>query len=115
MFNNQWLFGERARIDFGSGVPVVSADSRMSTHEGCACISDAQGNLIFYTNGVKVWDAQGAVKIRDLKGDGSSTQSAIIVPDPNPAAADSYYIFTTDGFTSKSEHHLEGIHFNTND
>ena len=113
MINNQWLFGDYARIDFGSGVPVVSNDSKMGTHEGCACISDAQGNLLFYTDGVSVWDGQHQERITGLRGHDSSTQSAIIVPDPG--APGYYYVFTTKGFTSKTEAHLAGVRFNITD
>ena len=53
---NIWYFGEYAGIDFNSGSPVALTNSAMSQYEGCATISDANGNLLFYTNGMTVWN-----------------------------------------------------------
>ena len=54
---NIWYFGYNAGIDFNSGEPVALTNSGMYTWEGCASISDLDGNLLFYTNGKKVWNA----------------------------------------------------------
>ena len=51
---NIWYFGDKAGLDFNSGSPVVLTDSEMTTNEGCATISDNNGNLLFYTNGITV-------------------------------------------------------------
>lgn len=69
----------------------------MNTFEGCASISDEYGTLLFYTNGSTVWDGLHTPQISGLSGNSSSTQSAIIVP--NPANSNQYYIFTADGVT----------------
>jgi len=98
---NNWYFGNRAGIKFNDdGSVSLLDDSRMDTNEGCASISDANGNLLFYTDGRNVWRKNGTkmpnanYPINGLMGDPSSTQSGIIVPkkgDPNI-----YYIFTVD-------------------
>ena len=49
-FNN-WYFGNNAGVSFASGSPVALTNGQLSTTEGCASISDASGNLMFYTNG----------------------------------------------------------------
>jgi hypothetical protein len=93
---NVWYFGSRAGLDFNSGTPVALTDGMMSTSEGCATIADGAGNLLFYTNGVYVWNRthhQMPNGFR-LMGHRSSTQSAIIVP--RPGNNNQYYIFTTD-------------------
>ena len=91
-----WYFGELAGLDFNSGLPVVVTDGQLNTKEGCATISDYQGNLLFYTDGVEVRDNNHNIMPNGtgLLGNSSSTQSAIIVPRPNNA--DQYYIFTVD-------------------
>lgn len=68
----------------------------MSSWEGCASISDTNGNLLFYTNGEKVWNRNHQIMpLGDLLfGNVSSTQSSIIIPQPGIDSI--YYIFTTD-------------------
>lgn len=93
---NIWYFGERAGLDFTSGKPVPLTNSMLSTMEGCATLSDTNGNLLFYTNGVSVWNREHKRMPNGnrLMGHRSSTQSAVIVPRPlNPNI---YYIFTAD-------------------
>ena len=93
---NIWYFGEYAGIDFNTGTPVALTNSAMSQGEGCASISDSAGNLLFYTNGIKVWDKNHLEMPNgnNLLGHNSSTQSAIIVKKPRSSIL--YYIFTTD-------------------
>ncbi len=68
----------------------------MEAGEGCASISDQLGNIIFYTNGVSVWDKNDQVMPngQGLNGHLSSSQSAIIVKQPSNDSI--YYIFTVD-------------------
>ncbi|AWH86756.1 hypothetical protein HYN59_17295 [Flavobacterium album] len=99
---NNWFFGRLAGMRFlDDGSVVALTGGQMDTNEGCSVISDADGNLLFYTDGRNVWD-RNHVKMPNgnynagtgLMGDPSSTQSGIIVPkkgDPNI-----YYIFTVD-------------------
>ncbi|KGO94910.1 T9SS C-terminal target domain-containing protein [Flavobacterium subsaxonicum] len=93
-----WYFGGFAGLDFNSGAPAVLTDNALSTGEGCSTISDANGNLLFYTNGVKIYNKNHQVMANggDLQGSISSSQAAIIVK--KPLAADIYYIFTTQSF-----------------
>ncbi|MEJ2112831.1 MAG: cell surface protein, partial [Flavobacteriaceae bacterium] len=91
-----WYFGSFAGLDFNSGNPVPHVDGKLETHEGCATISDANGNLLFYTDGVTVWDRIHNIMPNGtgLLGHSSSTASAIIIPKPGTTT--SYYIFTVD-------------------
>ncbi len=94
--SNIWYFGRYAGLDFSSGLPVSINNSSMNTGEGCASICDFNGNLLFYTDGVSVWNRQNTKMPNgdSLKGHSSSTQSAVIVKKPgvNPV----YLIFTVD-------------------
>ncbi|MEO8658871.1 MAG: hypothetical protein ABI693_10385 [Bryobacteraceae bacterium] len=58
--------------------------------------------LLFYTDGQTIWDSVGTVRASGLQGNTSSTQSAIIVPDP--ASSSRYYVFTADGVTGGNNH-----------
>lgn len=93
---NQWYFGQMASIDFNSGTAIATGGSAMSTTEGSASMADTAGNLLFYTNGVDVWDANHTLMPNGtgLMGGISATQSALIVP--YPGITDMYFIFTVD-------------------
>ncbi len=110
-----WYFGQYAGLDFNSGAPVVITDGQLNTYEGCATISDSQGNLLFYTDGVTVWDKNHNIMPNGtgLRGNASSTQSAIIVPKPNNL--NQYYIFTVDERNSFSALSTDGIRYTTVD
>lgn len=114
--DNMWYFGDRCALDFNSGVfpptPVIGSLMNFQD-EGSASISDARGNLLFYTDGQNIW-GKNHVKMPNanaditawpffewdslLAGDQSITQSAVIIPfigDTNR-----FYVFSTDGITS---------------
>ena len=78
---NIWHFGYQAGIDFNSGV-AVAIPGYVSTYEGCATICNSAGTLLFATDGVTAYDTNGGIITNGLFGNNSSTQSAIIVPDP---------------------------------
>jgi len=91
-----WFFGEQAGLNFNSGFPSTNLDGLISTTEGCSTISNSVGELIFYTDGITVWNRNHEIMQNGdgLTGDDSSTQSAIIIPKPNSDSI--YYIFTVD-------------------
>ncbi len=93
---NVWYFGANAGIDFNSGTPKAITNGKMFASEGCASICNAEGRLLFYSDGVNVWDSTHKQMPNgdDLKGSASSTQSIVIVP--KPFSTNSYYIFTSD-------------------
>ena len=93
---NQWYFGLGVAVDFNSGSPVSVSGSVCNTSEGSASISDDQGNLLFYTDGVSVWNANNQLMPNGygLMGSYTSSQSALIVPWPGSDSL--YYVFTVD-------------------
>ena len=96
---NIWYFGNGAGLDFNSGSPVALDDGQLNTMEGCSTISDENGDLLFYTDGMVVYDKFHNIMPNGtgLLGHNSSTQSAIIVKQPQSSSI--YYIFTVDGST----------------
>lgn len=90
---NIWYFGQNAGIDFNSGAAVAIGDSQMNTFEGCAAISDRNGQIVFYTDGVNVYDRTHTQIVTNIGGEQDATQSAIVVPFINDETK--YYIFTT--------------------
>jgi gliding motility-associated-like protein len=93
---NIWYFGKFLGLDFNSGTAVPLNDGQLNTIEGVATICDVNGALLFYTDGIKVWNRLHQVMPNGtgLFGNPSSSQSAVIVPkigDPSR-----YYVFTVD-------------------
>ncbi|HOZ88433.1 MAG TPA: hypothetical protein PL029_11785, partial [Bacteroidia bacterium] len=81
---SKWYFGLQAGLDFMTNPPTILTNGAMTTGEGCATISNAAGNLLFYTNGVNIYDQTHNVMANGtgLTGNGSTTQSSIIVKQP---------------------------------
>lgn len=78
-----WIFGNGVHLEFpGGGDPLAlpGVASAFQTNEGCATISDDNGDLLFYTDGSTLWDWNHIPLYFSLGGDSSSTHSAIIVP-----------------------------------
>lgn len=94
--STNWYFGNQAGITFNSGTPIALTNGSLITTEGVASISDNNGNLLFYTDGVTVYNRNHVVMMNGngLFGDVSSTQSAIIVKQPGNTNI--YYVFTSD-------------------
>ncbi|WP_299211097.1 T9SS type B sorting domain-containing protein [uncultured Aquimarina sp.] len=98
---NNWYFGQNAGISFSTTPPTPLTDGNINTLEGCTTISDATGQLLFYTDGRTAWNRNGQVMPNanynggtGLLGDPSSTSSALIVPQPN--VPNRYFIFAVD-------------------
>lgn len=109
-----WYFGENAGLDFSSGEPVADTHGALNTNEGSSSISDKQGNLLFYTDGEKVYDKTHSLMPNgtDLFGNYSSSQSGIIVPNPYNSLI--YYIFTVDA-NDNSPEDIRGLHYSVVD
>ncbi len=106
---NNWYFGYNAGINFDNGTPTAITNGQINTSEGCSSISDASGNLLFYSDGRTVWNRNHQIMGNadyygnsGLHGDPSSTSSALIVP--HPGDKDLYFIFTVD-----EPHHQNAI------
>lgn len=99
--NNIWYFGAQSGLDFNLNpgsptIPSATGNSVMIADEGCSSICDDNGRLLFYTNGVNVYNRNHVLMLNgsSIGGNISAFQSSIIVPYPgNPNL---YYIFTAD-------------------
>jgi gliding motility-associated-like protein len=99
-----WYFGEKAGIDFrnGKAVPLTDQDTMIS-FKSSAVISDSLGNLLFYTDGKRVWNRNFGLmsNASSLVGNPGATQPAVIVPVP--LNLNKYYIFTIDVLIFKTD------------
>jgi gliding motility-associated-like protein len=103
---NVWHFGIGYSLDFNSGSPAQTSGSQMYTFEGSTSYCDADGNLLFYSNGGgrlpasgqdggKIWNKNNQVMydMQGTEGGGwSAAQSSVIVPAPGEPNV--YYLFT---------------------
>ncbi len=98
---NFWYFGDGAGIDFnGDAGPQAVTDGAITAAEGCATVSDDNGDLLFYTNGNVIWDSEHneMANGEDLGGNQLSSQGVLAVAhgvDPSL-----YYIFLSEDQSS---------------
>lgn len=103
-----WIFGDNGGYDW-NGTGSTITNSQISTGEGCASISDANGNLIMYTDGINVWrPGQVAPVFTGMTGHPSSTQSGVIIPKPG---TDDYWIISVDFIGPTAGHLSEMAYF----
>ena len=93
--NSHWYFGDKAGLKFNEETltpSVMSNNYLMETNGGSASISDNDGNLLFYTDGITVWNRNHEVMPNGtgLFGSRTVSQSVIIVPKED----DQFYIFS---------------------
>ncbi|KYG85627.1 hypothetical protein AWW67_14735 [Roseivirga seohaensis] len=99
---NIWYFGNGAGIDFnevdGLAPPPrsITTAHAMNAPEGTSTISDANGQVLFYTNGTTVWNADNGIMPNgtEIGGDSTSTQAVVIVPFEDDETL--FYVFTTE-------------------
>ncbi|MCF8371327.1 MAG: T9SS type A sorting domain-containing protein [Bacteroidales bacterium] len=103
---SNWYFGDQAGVSWctlqANGDPIYLMDGMVDTNEGVATLSDNNCNLLFYTDGIIVWNALHQPMSNSLPtspggtltGDPSSSQSGIIIPKPQDT--NTYYIFSVD-------------------
>jgi len=101
---NNWNFGWNGAITFANGSPAYVPGSQLVTSEGCASISDSSGSLLFYTDGITVYNKNNAIMANGtgLLGNSDATQAALIVK--KPGSFTDYYIFAV-----TNEAHPDGI------
>ena len=104
--NNVWVGGTKSAIDFNSGAAVpFLRDSTLTVNRSNASICDKDGNLLFYTNGYRVYNKNyqlmqngNGLEIGDYEdwGYGYNSLPDGIVIVPMPGDTNRYYIFHGD-------------------
>jgi len=95
---NVWYFGDNIGLDFNYHPPRLLTNGRIQRDssgdsESAASICDTTGRLLFYTDGVTVWNRnhQPMLNGMGLWGSSTSTQTLIV---PVPDSETLFYIFT---------------------
>lgn len=98
--DSSWFFGTQSALSFQTGTAIratiTNTNSSHSFTEGAAVQSSATGQLLFYTNGIHIFNAQQQLtnQSNPMMGNRSAQSGVLIVPDPGNASQ--YYIFTKD-------------------
>jgi gliding motility-associated-like protein len=90
---NIWYFGDKCGLDFNSGEPVSLSVFHQYALRGTASISDSSGNLLFYSNGIDLFNKEYQKMLggEDLKGPHDATQRILFVQ--KPGSDNLYYVF----------------------
>lgn len=108
--NTHWYFGQYATLDFTPGFAsptnVARVNNTVFAFEGSYSYSDNSGNLVFYTDGVNLWDnthtqvnsspifPSAAALTNTVTGLNQMTNSVHgLMGVPFPGAPDEYYLF----------------------
>ncbi|TRW22547.1 T9SS type B sorting domain-containing protein [Flavobacterium zepuense] len=92
--NNIWYFGFNAGLDFNSGTPIPLTDGALFTWDGSTCVSNNDGEILYYSNGVTVFNKNHVIMENGegLMGSESSTQGSLSIKVPG--SVNRYYLFT---------------------
>lgn len=91
---SQWRFGSGAGLDFTNGsAQVVPIAHPMFAFECAGSMADVNGNLLFYTNGLDVYNSSNVI-MPNGAGLGGSMSAAQLVVVGRPGNSDQYYIVT---------------------
>jgi gliding motility-associated-like protein len=78
-YNNTWVFGSKAGINFNTNPASSYPGSNMSAYRSASSVSDpVTGQLLFYTNGNSFWNRFG--EMIDSSQQGSSVMDVLILP-----------------------------------
>ena len=93
--DEKWVFGWETGWDFSSGLPSYFNVPGLSLNQASASAADENGNLLFYTDGEMVWNAQN---VQMPNGDSLADNISGIQPVqilPVPGDSNLYYIFNS--------------------
>lgn len=103
---NHWYISPGGYLNFNTSPPEkkVNAYNGITTGQFMASIADAEGNLLFYTDGMKFFNSQHRLMEnghQQYAGDSRSTQTSYIFP--KPGSKHLYYNFITELSYTNSE------------
>lgn len=112
-FANNWFFGSNAGLNFNTSTPSIIG-GQTSNPDNTSAISDASGNLLFYTDGSSVWNKFHATMPNGsgLIGSYTGGQCALIVPIP--CSQTKYVIFHTTDFANPGQLHYSVVDMSLN-
>jgi gliding motility-associated-like protein len=93
---NTWFFGSNIGLDFNPGAPVQLAGSALLSGESSTVMSDASGQLLYYSGDWRVRNRNHQIMPNgdQLFGNSSSSQGFISLPKPGSTTI--FYLFIAD-------------------
>lgn len=97
---NNWYFGEFAGLTFNPGSPPeINTEGQINAgvNTGTACVSDGNGNLLLYSDGISIWNGN-----HQVIGNGSNMgietmQGGLFVPWPGDTTRYFFFNFSANG------------------
>ena len=84
-----WYFGQNAKLDFGvsgtatpKALTTSGAAATAIKAEGTTVVSNRDGDLLFYSDGLTIWDRNGGVMLNSTGLSGSSTATQAVAAFP---------------------------------
>lgn len=120
---HHWHFYKEAALDFTSGTAVTDLSGKTKvlpspipsnlSAEGTTTMSDTSGNLLFYSDGITVWDSTHQIMKNGEKLHGHWSASRGVIAIPHPGNTNQYYLFTLDQTTNSPYSHkgVKGLHY----
>ena len=104
-----WIFGDGYHVRFTEGEPeVLPFVEDYAAWEGASCISDAMGQLLFYSNSVSIWNRDfeylwnsDIIIPTDVYSTSSVTNGSIFLPFPGDSTDNIYLYINIDKDDSK--------------
>lgn len=110
---SNWVFGNNAHIEFSNNQINIHNNSELLSARGSSTISDENGNLLFYTDGSKVWNRLHqrvfSTSGESLISNDIGAQNSIIIPKPNSSSL--FYIFTIKAFDDDNNSDTDGLYY----
>jgi len=109
-----WVFGDSIVLNFMDSDPVLlSEKSVMRAHEAATSISDANGNLLFYSNNIGVWNrmhqplfgSEGLNSVSYANGS-SKTNGTLFIPVSGDTTDTKIWVLITDDTDHKLRYSL---------
>ncbi|MBW6461358.1 MAG: PKD domain-containing protein, partial [Bacteroidales bacterium] len=116
---NYWYFYSYCGLSFNTGEPQVILDGMIANSiggdplSGCTVMSDANGNLLFYTDGQTIYRKDHLIMAEPYPGGYPGTQASVIIP--KPGSDHIYYAFFVDLWYHSNQGPLRPLHYATID
>lgn len=94
-FANNWLF-ESFGLEFKEHTVAIHHDYAECGNRNTATISDESGNLLFYTNGIHIWNKNHTIMPNGKNVLSVGNSQSVIIPKPDSKSI--YYVFVAGSY-----------------
>lgn len=103
--NNIWLFGNMGGMTFNGSGPELYSGSAMDAYIPSVSVSNATGQLLFYSEGTKVWNSAHVLMPNgnNLQANYYPTVTQGVIAMPFIGDTNKYYLFTLEGYQPNNQ------------